>query len=71
MFALRSGPWPLMREISWSGGPPNVQDATFAVTWALDHAVTCNPGGINAPVRIAVLERALEDSPLDCSIRMT
>jgi hypothetical protein len=27
------------------------------VTWALDHAVKVNPGGINDPVRIAVLER--------------
>jgi len=47
----------LMREIFWMQGPPTVQDATFAVTWALDHAVTVNPGGINAPVRVAVLER--------------
>lgn len=46
-----------MREIFWGDGPPTVQDATFTVTWALDHAVAVNPGGINAPVRIAVLER--------------
>ena len=48
----------LMREIFWRDGPPTVQDGTFAATWALDHAVTVNPGGINGPVRIAVLERA-------------
>lgn len=47
----------LMREIFWRGGLPTVQDATFAATWALDHAVQVNPGGINGPVRIAVLER--------------
>jgi 20S proteasome alpha/beta subunit len=47
----------LIREIFWMSGPPTVQDATFAVTWALDHAVAVNPGGINAPVRIAVMER--------------
>jgi len=46
-----------MREIFWTGGPPTVQDGTFTVTWTLDHAVAVNPGGINAPVRIAVLER--------------
>jgi hypothetical protein len=47
----------LMREIFWKAGPPAVQDATFAVTWTLDHAVQVNPGGINNPVRIAVLEK--------------
>jgi 20S proteasome alpha/beta subunit len=47
----------LMREVFWSLGRPSVQDATFAVTWALDHAIKINPGGINAPVRIAVLEK--------------
>ena len=48
----------LMREIFWSSGPPSVNDATFAVTWALDHAIAVNPGGVNGPVRIAVLERS-------------
>src|SRR5262249_18488183 len=47
----------LMREVFWSSGPPTVQDATFAVTWALDHAVAVNAGGINAPVRVGVMER--------------
>jgi 20S proteasome alpha/beta subunit len=48
----------LMREVFWRNSPPTVQDATFAVTWALDHAVQVNPGGINEPVRIAVLEKS-------------
>jgi hypothetical protein len=47
----------LMREVFWSDGPPTVQDAIFATTWLLDHAVAINPGGVNAPVRIAVLEK--------------
>jgi hypothetical protein len=47
----------LMREVFWNSGLPSVQDATFAVTWTLDHAVKINPGGINDPVRIAVLEK--------------
>src|SRR5882762_5100743 len=46
-----------MREVFWGRGLPTVQDATFAVTWTLDHAVQINPGGINGPVRIAVMER--------------
>jgi 20S proteasome alpha/beta subunit len=47
----------LMREVFWKDGVPTIQDATFAVTWALDHAVQVNPGGINGPVKIAVLEK--------------
>jgi 20S proteasome alpha/beta subunit len=47
----------LMREVFWDKGPPTVQDATFAATWALDHAIQVNPGGINGPVRIAVMEK--------------
>lgn len=48
----------LMREVFWGKVPPTVQDATFAVTWALDHAIQVNPGGINGPARIAVLEKS-------------
>jgi hypothetical protein len=47
----------LMREVFWGKGPPTVQDATFAATWALEHAIQVNPGGINGPARIAVMER--------------
>ena len=65
----------LMRSVFWTNGLPSVQDATFAVTWALDHAIEVNPGGINGPIRVAVLEqdpkhknkviaRMLEDSEL-------
>ena len=46
----------LMREIFWPTGQPTVQEATLAVTWTLDHAITVNPGGVNGPARIAVLE---------------
>lgn len=50
-----------MREIFWQDGPPTVQDGVFAATWLLDHAVALNPGGVNAPVRIAVLENVKGD----------
>lgn len=46
----------LMRKAFWTGGPPLVHDAVFAVTWALEHAVEVNPGGVNGPIRIAVLK---------------
>jgi hypothetical protein len=62
-----------MRDVFWTGGPPTVQDAVFVVTWALQHAIAVNPGGVNAPVRIAALEkkgndyeaRVLDDAELD------
>lgn len=44
-----------IREIFWTDGPPTVADAIFSVIWTLDLAVDINPGGVNAPVRIAVL----------------
>lgn len=47
----------LMRKVFWQKGPPLVSDAVFAVNWALEHAIEVNPGGVNGPVRIAVLER--------------
>ncbi len=47
----------LMRRVFWQDGPPAVADAVFAVNWALEHAIEVNPGGVNGPVRIAVLER--------------
>lgn len=47
----------LVREIFWSEGPPTLQEGIFAVTWALEHAISVNPGGVNGPIRLAVLER--------------
>ena len=47
----------LLRSIFWPTDQPTVRQATLAVTWALDHAIMLNPGGVNGPARIAVLER--------------
>lgn len=47
-----------IRDILWKNGPPPLTDGLFAATWTLDHAVTVNPGGVNAPVRIARLSRS-------------
>lgn len=46
-----------MREIFWENGLPNLQEGTFAVTWTLDLAIHINPGGVNGPIRMAVLEQ--------------
>lgn len=48
----------LMREIYWPVGQPSLQDGIFAATWALDHAVEVNPGGVNKPIRIGVLQKS-------------
>jgi len=45
-----------IREVFWNDGMPNLHDGIFAATWILDYAVKVNAGGVNAPVRISVLE---------------
>jgi hypothetical protein len=63
-----------IRDIFWiDGNLPNINEGIFAATWTLDHAVSINPGGINGPVKISVLEnengdckaRLLSDQELD------
>jgi hypothetical protein len=46
-----------IRRAFWATGIPSVSDAIFAVTWTLQHAIELNPGGVNGPIRIAVLEK--------------
>lgn len=46
-----------IRKAFWANGAPSVTDAIFAVTWTLQHAIDLNPGGVNGPIRIAVLEK--------------
>jgi hypothetical protein len=45
-----------LREIFWPSGPPTLHDGMFAVTWTLEHIIDLNTGGINGPIRVAVLE---------------
>ena len=33
------------------------EKGVFATAWALEHVVDCNPGGVDGPISIAVLER--------------
>ena len=46
-----------LRDVFWYAGRPNLQEAIFCVTWALDQAILLNPGGVNGPIQLAVLER--------------
>lgn len=64
----------LMRRTFWEKGPPSHQEGKFAVTWAISHAIDVNPGGINKPMQMAVLEptkrgqlcaRLLDESEID------
>ena len=38
-------------------GPPNVREGVFLATWAIEHVIRTNPGGVAGPIRIATLER--------------
>lgn len=49
-----------IHEVFWDKGLPTVTDAVFAVKWTLDQAVKYNPGGINGPIRIAILENVAD-----------
>ena len=47
----------LFRKVFWPNGAPALQGGIFTALWALQHACEVNPGGINLPVKIAVLAR--------------
>ena len=46
----------LMREAFWDEGVPSCKDAEFVVTWILSQAIKLNPGGVNGPMQVAVLQ---------------
>lgn len=62
-----------LKEVFWPSGPPTLHDGMFAVTWTLEHIIALNTGGINGPIRVAVLEmkegrakaRLLNDDEVD------
>lgn len=45
-----------LRGVFWRDGAPSLASAKFACIWALSHAIEVNPGGINDPVKIAVVK---------------
>lgn len=48
----------LMRQAFWDDGVPSCKDAEFVVTWILSQAIKLNPGGVNGPMQLAVLQAA-------------
>ena len=45
-----------LRSTLLQGATPNLHTGIFVACWALLHACEVNPGGINEPIRLAVLE---------------
>lgn len=45
-----------LRKLFWPEQPPNLEQGLFLAAAALDHAIEMNPGGVNGPIQIAVLE---------------
>lgn len=41
--------------VLWKNTMPSVEDGKFGVYWALSHTIKLAPGGVGAPLRIAVL----------------
>lgn len=44
-----------IRQAFWNDGVPSCEDGVFAVVWTLAQAIKLNPGGINAPMHVAIL----------------
>lgn len=46
-----------LRSVFFPDSKPSVRDGIFLTTWALEHAIELNAGGIDGPVQIGVLEQ--------------
>lgn len=46
-----------IKRIFWEKTNPRLNGGIFAVLWTLEHTIELNPGGINGPPRIAILEK--------------
>ena len=45
-----------LRSVFWKNKSPKLREGIFLTLWALLHACEVNPGGINEPIKIAILE---------------
>lgn len=45
----------LIRKSLFANSQPKLNEGIFAVTWALQHAIELNPGGINGPMQVGVV----------------
>ena len=46
-----------IKGVFWENGQPTLADGVLYAVWTLQQAIELNPGGVNAPIRVAVLER--------------
>lgn len=46
------------RQAFWSKGRPNLSEGIFAATCVLQQAINLNPGGVNGPIRMTILEKS-------------
>jgi 20S proteasome alpha/beta subunit len=46
----------LFQSIFWKDGPPDVKGGTLTAYWSLAHACDLNPGGVNYPIHITILD---------------
>ena len=53
----------LIARTLFDGSQPELREGTFAVAWALRHAVACGMPGVREPIQIAVLRRELPELP--------
>jgi hypothetical protein len=58
----------LFRSVFWSQSAPDVKGGIFTAYWALHHACEINPGGIKAPIRMAVLAPPAKGGQLEASM---
>lgn len=47
-----------IRRVLWNGRQPSTEEGVFCAVWTLQQAIDLNPGGINGPIKIAVLKRS-------------
>ncbi len=54
-----------VRSVFWGENTrPNLAEGIFVVKWCLQHAIEVNPGGVNSPIKIAVMENDDRGKPL-------
>ncbi|MGD0815689.1 MAG: hypothetical protein ABSA83_19015 [Verrucomicrobiota bacterium] len=53
----------LLKRVFWREVQPLVDEGVFAASWTLQHVIELNPGGINGPPQIAVLQPLSEKDP--------
>lgn len=47
--------------VMWRNNKPNMKMAILSALWTLNHVIDSNPGGINGPPKISVLDITAED----------